>query len=140
MKIGVGEQIGGLFHMSRGEPAQVNNVISEDVELWHKRLGHPSLHVLEFLQQLGNLNKSNRKLAEKPCDICQRAKQTRDNFPINGNKANTLFELIYCDIWGPYHENRACGSKYFLTIVDDYSRSVWVYLMKNKSDAPCLLL
>jgi hypothetical protein len=26
------------------------------------------------------------------------------------------------------------GSRYFLTIVDDMSRSTWIYLLKNKSD------
>lgn len=27
------------------------------------------------------------------------------------------------------------GDYYFLSIVDDHSRAVWVYLMKNKSEA-----
>lgn len=32
------------------------------------------------------------------------------------------------------------GAQYFLTIVDDYTRAVWVYLLKEKSDVPNILM
>ena len=32
------------------------------------------------------------------------------------------------------------GAKFFLTIVDDYSRATWVYLMKHKSEARSFLI
>ena len=38
------------------------------------------------------------------------------------------------DVWGPYSVNTHDGYKFFLTIVDDASRSTWVYLMKAKSN------
>ena len=38
-----------------------------------------------------------------------------------------LFELVHVDIWGPYSTPSLNGSKYFLTIVDDYSRCTWVF-------------
>jgi len=43
--------------------------------------------------------------------------------------------LIYCDLWGPYRTPTHSGARYFLTIVDDYSRGVWLYLMSEKSEA-----
>ena len=45
------------------------------------------------------------------------------------------FSLIHCDTWGPYRVSTCNGHKYFLTIVDDHTRTTWVYLMKSKSDA-----
>ncbi|CAJ2674628.1 unnamed protein product [Trifolium pratense] len=36
------------------------------------------------------------------------------------------------DIWGPYTTATVHGHKYFLTIVDDYSRFTWVILLKGK--------
>lgn len=33
-----------------------------------------------------------------------------------------------------YRTAALCGSKYFLTIVDDYSRAVWLYLLTNKTE------
>lgn len=40
--------------------------------------------------------------------------------------------MIHCDLWGPYTTPSSCGAIYFLTVVDDYSRAVWVYLLHNK--------
>ncbi|XP_019179910.1 PREDICTED: uncharacterized protein LOC109175115 [Ipomoea nil] len=37
-------------------------------------------------------------------------------------------------IWGPFHVAALRGERYFLTLVDDYSRFTWLHLMKNKSE------
>jgi hypothetical protein len=38
------------------------------------------------------------------------------------------------DIWGPSSKVSIHGHKYFLTIVDDYSRYTWVVLLKSKAE------
>ena len=45
-----------------------------------------------------------------------------------------LFDLIHCDIWGPYHLNSHSGHKYFLTLVDDCTKFTWIFLLKQKFD------
>jgi len=50
-----------------------------------------------------------------------------------------VFDLVHCDIWGPYKAPSSCGAHYFLSIVDDASRGTWVYLMKDITDASKLL-
>ena len=50
-----------------------------------------------------------------------------------------MFELLHVDIWGPYPYNTYNGCKFFLTIVDDFSRSTWVHLLSHKSNATSLL-
>ena len=52
----------------------------------------------------------------------------------SSNKAFGVFKMIHCDLWDPYKTSTFYGAHYFLTIVDDYSRSVWVYLLQNKFD------
>ena len=44
------------------------------------------------------------------------------------------FDLIHCDIWGPYHLNSHSGHRFFLTLVDDCTRFTWIFLLKQKSD------
>lgn len=73
------------------------------------------------------------------CEICFKAKQTRSVFRDSFNKASAPFELIHCDVWGPYRTLSSCGAAYFLTVVDDYSRAVWTYLMLEKSEVQNLL-
>lgn len=65
-------------------------------------------------------------------DVCPRAKQTRDSFPVIENKANSLFELVHIDLQDSYKVRSSWGAQYFLTIVDDYSWGVWIYLIRNK--------
>ena len=83
----------------------------------------------------GNLSGTN----EDVYDVCFRTKQTRSHFSISENKVNDLFELIHCDIWGPYKVKASCGANYFLTIVDDANRATWVYPMKEKGKVDLLL-
>jgi len=72
-------------------------------QLWHHRFGHSSSEVMSTLfknlEILGD-KKENNKL--DVCDVCFRAKQTRSRFSISENKASDLFDLIHCDVWGPY--------------------------------------
>jgi len=85
-------------------------------------MGHPSKEVMILLS--GYLHYSS--LVQENNDICDvyfRAKETRNPFSLSENKAKNLFEIIHCDLWGPYTVSSSYGSHYFLTIVDDYSRN-----------------
>ncbi|GJR50685.1 hypothetical protein Tco_1401206 [Tanacetum coccineum] len=57
----------------------------------------------------------------KPCDVCHRAKQTREPFPLSDHKSTVVGHL---DGWGPYKIRSKKGYRFFLTIVDDYFRAV----------------
>lgn len=46
---------------------------------------------------------------------------------------NFSFELIHCDLWGPFSVPDHNGIRFFLTIVDDFTRCTWVYLLQYKS-------
>lgn len=133
MLIGAGERRDGLYYF-RGVP-RVKALTIDGLTpsaLWHKRLGHPSDKVLKLVPNIGII--SDSKKMNKACDICHRAKQTRDCFPISNHTTTKIFELIHCDLWGPYRTPSSCGASYFFTIVDDYSRAVWIYLLLDKTE------
>ncbi|CAL1372799.1 unnamed protein product [Linum trigynum] len=109
--------------------------VSEDV--WHNRLGHPSS---SQFAQLSRLFSSVPSSVKGPCHSCFRAKQTRIPFPTSSIKTSDCFELIHVDIWGGYQVASLSGAHYFLTVVDDFSRGVWVYLLKFKSEVARYLL
>lgn len=47
-----------------------------------------------------------------------------------------LVLILYTfDILGPYRVHSIYGHQYFLTIVDDYSKATWVYLLRGKDEA-----
>lgn len=74
-----------------------------------------------------------------PCNICPLAKQKRLSFPNENHMCSSIFDFIRCDIWGPFYLLTLNGFKYFLTIVNDYNRCIWVYLMWLKSDLQSIL-
>lgn len=96
---------------------------------WHKRFGHPSNTVLNILKPVLNLPDIN---VSSSCEVCYKAKQSREPFLISSHKSTTLFDHVHADVWGPYNIKSYDGIKYFLTLVDDFSRASWVFLMKSK--------
>lgn len=118
----------GLYFLepSQGMAMKVGKPVN--VDLWHQRIGHTldaKMNSIDFI-----LNIARNKV---PCDSCIRAKQTRLPFPISSTQTKSCFDMIHCDIWGRHATASTSGAHYFLTIVDDFSRGVWIYLMKHKS-------
>lgn len=106
----------------------------EKFDSWHYRLRHPAHSRLDLI----GIN-DVPKFANKPCSICPMAKMHKLPFSISHHKSKNNFDLIHCDIWGSCSETSYDGSRYFLSIVDDFSRCTWVYMLKNKSDATTAL-
>ncbi|KAK3036929.1 hypothetical protein RJ639_030894 [Escallonia herrerae] len=134
--IGLGKMHRGVFVFQPLSTATVASVSeSESYELWHRRMGHPSSQPLIHLPTVSVVSPSLKTI----CDACCHAKHSRTVFPDSTSRAMDIFGLVHCDILGPYRVSTISGTKYFLTIVDDYSRAVWVYLMHDKGQIDTLL-
>ncbi|XP_076931937.1 uncharacterized protein LOC143597278 [Bidens hawaiensis] len=89
--------------------------------VWHSRLGHLPFYKMKQLSVLSNTSLSSID----QCHICPKARQHRLPFPHSHRSSTAIFDLIHIDVWGPYHTSTYSGYKYFLTIVDDFSRTTW---------------
>ena len=96
--------------------------------LCHKRLGHASSMVLQYVHFLEN------SFVEPfvSCDIYPLSKQHRLPFPRSQSHAGHNFDLIHLDIWGPYKQPSISGAHDALTIVDDYSRATQTFFLCHK--------
>lgn len=111
--IRAGEERDGIYHLTGAVLPQVSHVGKIDNrDIWHQRMGHPSSKVLSLLSDIGVFKSSVGDL-EKCCDVFFRAKQTRVAFLESLNKADDLFFLIHCDVWGPYRTQSTSGAAYF---------------------------
>ncbi|XP_075074417.1 uncharacterized protein LOC142162018 [Nicotiana tabacum] len=108
----------------------------QDIDLWHKRLGHTSFVVLK---KLFPVKTQNCVTTVDNCHECLLAKHTRIPFSSSSIKSTKCFDLILEDIWGPYRVPTFDGNKYFLALVDDFSRMTWLFLLKHKLDV-CVVL
>jgi transposase InsO family protein len=66
--------------------------------------------------------------------VCKLGKHTRLPFYSSNCKSEKPFDLIHSDVWGPAPIESFNGNKYFVLFIDDFSRTTWLYLMKNKSE------
>jgi hypothetical protein len=71
--------------------------------------------------------------------VCPLAKQHKVSFPTSITYSTHIFDFIHCDIWSPFSTPSSNNTKFFLTIIDDYSRFTWAFLMQNKSQTQLLL-
>ncbi|XP_071740182.1 uncharacterized protein [Rutidosis leptorrhynchoides] len=112
-----------MFDDSQGDNTTCISSCHASFNLWHHGLGHPVKPVLDLLKNTLNWKDKNEQFV---CDTCHKAKQTRDSFSTSDHKSNVLGDLIHLDLWGPYRVTSRDGFRYFLTIVDDFTRAVWV--------------
>jgi len=69
------------------------------------------------------------------CESCQLGKHSCNSFPRSvTHDALSPFALVHFDIWGPSRVKSTLGFQYFVTFIDDYSRSTWLFLMKHCSE------
>ncbi|KAM3013444.1 hypothetical protein FF2_026299 [Malus domestica] len=138
--IGTGTEQRGLYYLDNVTKTRCNSVSVVTLsasQLWHQRLGHLSN---KTLRAISPCIKILNFCSIDDCLICPLAKQTRAPFPLSSINTKAPFELIHVDIWGGYHVPTITGAQYFLTIVDDFTRCTWVYLMNHKSDARSYLI
>lgn len=98
-------------------------------QLWHSRLGHPSSTVLSHISCLKHVSFPTLN----DCDVCHLAKQNKMPFSDSISRSLTIFDLIHCDVWGPYKHPTHGQCHYFLTIVEDFSRCTWFFLFSHKT-------
>jgi transposase InsO family protein len=126
-----------ILNLDRVDPVCLMSSMEDSAWRWHARYGHLNF---QALRQLGQ-KEMVRGLpcvdhVEQVCDGCLIGKQRRAPFPREGQyRASKVLELVHGDLCGPITPATPAGNKYFLLIVDDFSRYMWVVLLKSKDQA-----
>lgn len=102
--------------------------------LWDLRLGHVSeIGLNELAKQ--NLLGGDKIQELSFCEECVLGKSCRVKFKSSNYKSKGTLDYIHSDLWGPSRVMSQGGARYFITIIDDYSRKLWVTLLKTKDQA-----
>ena len=94
---------------------------SSSWHLQHSRLGHPNSQVLRLLLQNNGLSFNNSANFVNSCTHCLHGKMHTLPFPCSRFVANSHFELVHNDLWGPAPLNSINGYKYYVTFVDHFT-------------------
>ncbi|CAI7845069.1 unnamed protein product, partial [Closterium sp. NIES-54] len=121
-------------------------LLSHQTLLWHHRLGHPSLPRLRGMHShllVSGLPRSLPPLPPSlapPCLPCvegwQRATPHSSSFPPTTAPLLTL----HMDVWGPARVSGQSRERYFLLVVDDYTRYTTIFSLRSKGQVVDVLI
>jgi len=126
-----GEEKNGLYRIT--DFAGIAH--EDDSHLWHQRMGHLNYTSLANLKKEGMVTGLPAiQESTAVCEGCMLVKQHRSSFSTHKpNRASKPLELVHSDVCGPMKTTSIAGSRYFLTFIDDFTRHIWVYFLKEKS-------
>ncbi|GJZ31005.1 retrovirus-related pol polyprotein from transposon TNT 1-94 [Tanacetum coccineum] len=126
--IGRGIRKKGLYVMKLGNKPKDKiclAMIDENSTLWHRRLGHTNMHLIQSLaskELVRNLHKL--KFDQHLCDAYKIGKQGHASHKAKNIVSMTrCLELLYMDLFGSSAVRSYGGNLYTLVIVDNYSRT-----------------
>ncbi|CAI7762827.1 unnamed protein product [Closterium sp. NIES-54] len=121
-------------------------LLSHQTLLLHHRLGHPSLPRLRGMASrvlVSGLPRSLPPLPPGPAPTCvpcveerQRAAPHSFEFP----PTEAPLQTLHMDVWGPARVRGQGHERYFLLVVDDYSRYTTVFPLRSKGDVTEVLI
>ena len=121
--------------------ALFSGTTKETPELWHRRyahLGYDNLAKLQHKQMVTGITipADAFKTAgqDARCGPCMLGKQHRLPFPTSETASTKPLELVHTDLCGPLPVPSKGGNKYFVTLLDDYTKLSVVYPLAHKSD------
>ncbi|CAI7786951.1 unnamed protein product [Closterium sp. NIES-54] len=122
------------------------HLMSHQTLLWHHRLGHPSLPRLRGMHSrllVSGLSRSLPPLPPSPAPPClpcvegrQRAAPHSSSFP----PTTAPLQTLHMDVWGPARVSGQGRERYFLLVVDDYTRYTTVFPLRSKGEVSAVLI
>lgn len=110
--------------------------VDKEEWLWPFRYGH-----LNF----GDLNRMQSKaivtglphihVPKDVCAECVECKMPRGAFNPNlPRRSKRKLQVIFSDVCDPIQHETPAGKKYFVTFIDEFTRKLWIYLIRRKND------
>ena len=120
-----------MYKMKININERFNLTEEEASEAW---LWHTSFYTLQDMIR-GNFVKGlpQFKTPGEVCAHCISGKHSRAPFSSSAYRAMNILELMHMDICGSISPQTLGGKRYFFLTVDDYSRCMWIALLKEKS-------
>ncbi|CAI7871843.1 unnamed protein product, partial [Closterium sp. NIES-54] len=115
--------------------------LAHETLLWHHRLDHPSLPRLRGMASRALVSGLPRSLPSLPpgpaptyvpCVEGRQRAAPHSSFP----PTEAPLQTLHMDVWGPARVRGQGHERYFLLVVDDYSRYTTVFPLRSKGEVP----
>ncbi|CAI7839258.1 unnamed protein product [Closterium sp. NIES-54] len=121
-------------------------LLSHQTLLWHHRLGHPSLPRLRGMASrvlVSGLPRSLPPLPPGPAPTCVPCVEGRQRAAPHSSECpptEAPLQTLHMDVWGPARVRGQGHERYFLLVVDDYSRYTTVFPLRSKGEVTEVLI
>ncbi|KAD5508217.1 hypothetical protein E3N88_15920 [Mikania micrantha] len=133
----MGPSNGGLYSFRFPKDHPIKKVAFSTIRasstIWHQRLGHPHPQLFASMISKYCLPVLNNDTVS-PCNACSIGKSSKPHLFPSNYKSTHVLDLVFCDVWGPAPVASFDGHKYFLLCVDHFTRFMWIFPLKYKSD------
>jgi len=108
-----------------------SSCVTIDVNQFHHLHGHASLPLLQRIASTSGIRLSGTL---DPCEVCATSQFKRKKIAkVTHTRATKFLSRIFVDLTGPMIPSFESGVRYYMVIVDDYTRYKWVYGLRDKS-------
>lgn len=126
-----------VLSLDIAQPVCLAAQLNDEAWRWHDRYSHLNFEALWKLAQrdmVRGLSRINH--VNKICDSCLAGKQRRTPFPQEAKYCTEkLLEMVHGDLCGPITPATPGRKRYFLLLVDDLSRYMWLTLLATNDEA-----
>ncbi|GJW58402.1 putative ribonuclease H-like domain-containing protein [Tanacetum coccineum] len=120
----------------------VAKVTLDESMLWHRRLGHVNFKTINKLvkENLVRGLPTKRFENDQTCVACLKGKQHKASCKSKiQNSITQLLFMLHMDLFGLTFMSSLINKKYYLVVIDDYSRFTWVFFLATKDETSGIL-
>ena len=118
--------------MSQAVALITSSTPTTSITSWHSRLGHPSSSILNTIVSQFSLPISSTSQKHFSCSDCLLNKSHKLPFSQSSIFSTRPLEYVYTYVWSSPITS-IDNFKYYLVLVDHFSRYTWLYPLKTKS-------
>jgi len=131
----------GVYVLNLGEGQAMTAAAGSagvDSLMWHRRFGHAGGEALARIPAAVDGMDANttdlRKVSGKECAACAVAKMTRLVYTPATNPPTGVLDLVHTDVCGHMPVDSTGGSRYFVTLIDGFSRYAMAIPIRSKDE------
>ena len=109
----------------------------DNIWLWHRRFFHINFHkivkesIIFIVRDFPRIVKTSNMV----CKECVMVKQHISTFSNKKFTTTKKLDIVHTDLSGPTKTRGFYGERYFMILVDEFTRMMWVAFLKKKSEA-----
>jgi len=131
-------EVNGIFQLHLNDTPQshafaANCEFKVSFDTWHQHLSHLGHTNIKRLSKIiDGIDLKDLPQWHNVCELCMKVKQTCHPYNASIEWVTQPLDLIHLNVVEPLTPTAYDGSRWFVTLTDDFTRFTWMFFMKTK--------